>query len=117
MKTESRSNTIDERPAAACGKWALGILVALFVLPLVCFLAFEIFHIRIGSPYFALNFIFIIIYGGLPGSFVSLVLGIVGIIRNEHPLKPAILSVGISILPTLFGLWVLKNFITIGEPW
>ena len=116
MKAESRSHTMDKRPTATCGKWALGILVALFVLPLVCFLAFEIFHIRNYLPYFALYFIYII-YAGPPGCFVSLVLGIVGIIRNEHPLKPAIVSVAISIFPVLFGLWVLKNFITIGEPW
>jgi hypothetical protein len=117
VKPASRSDAAKERPTAMFGKWALIILVTLFVLPLVCFLAFEIFHIRIGSPYFAVYFILIMIYAGLPGCFVSLVLGTVGILRKEHPIKPAIYSVGLSVLPVLLGLWVLKNYITMGEPW
>ena len=115
IKTEPRSKTTDERPAAKCGKWALGIFAAIFVLPVVCLLAFEIF--RIGSLNVVLSVVFFIIIGGLPACFVTLGLGTIGIIRKEHPIKPAILSVGLSILPVLFGLWVLKNYITMGEPW
>ena len=101
--------------SARCGKWALWLIMITFVIPIAILPILETF--RLGSLNLFLSVLFFIIYVGLPCCLVSLVLGVIAITRNERPLKPAVFSVAISILPVLFGCWVLRNFLTMGEPW
>jgi len=104
------------QPSAKCGKWALWLIMITFVLPLLFFSIIEIFNVdSLGQ--LALSILFFIMFMGLPGCLVSLVLGVTAIIRNECPVKPAVLSVAISVWPALFALWILRNFLTMGEPW
>ncbi len=103
------------QPPAKCGKWALWLIMITFVLPIVILPILEI--LNVASLDLSLSILFIVIFVGLPGGLVSLVLGVTAIIRNECPVKPAVLSVAISVWPALFALWILRNFLTMGEPW
>ena len=101
--------------SARWGKWALWLIMITFVLPIAIIPILEIFNV--GSLNLIIPFLFFVIFVGLPCCLVSLVLGVTAIIRNERPVKPAVLSVAISIWPVLFGCWVLRNFLTMGEVW
>lgn len=114
--TQSSGNSgTGKQPSAKCGKWALWLLILTVVIPIHILLILEGF--RVGSLGLFLTVLYFLIFAGLPCSFVSLVLGITGIVRKERSLKPAVISVALSIGPVLLGLWVLFNFITMGEPW
>ena len=83
-----------------------------FVLPVILVLIPEIFNVwKGGLSLWALIFFILV---GLPCCLVSLVLGVLGIIRKERPVAPAIITVVLCVGPMLF---VLYNFMTIGEVW
>lgn len=115
MKAKSQSRFENERPTAKCGRWALLLCLGPFLIPLIVLVIAEVF--RIGSLGLAFSCVFFLVAVGLPCCLASLVLGIIGLIREEHPIKPAVASVAFSIGPVIFGLWVLWNYLTMGEPW
>jgi len=115
VKATSQSRIENECPTAKCGRWALWLCLGPFLIPLIIIVFTEVF--RIGSLGLALGCVFFLVAVGLPCCLASLVLGIIGLIREEHPIKPAVISVSFSIGPVIFGLWVLKNYLTMGEPW
>lgn len=95
------------------GKLALGLFMATFVLPIILVLIPEIFDNELTGLLSILAIIFFI-WVGLPCCLGSLVLGVLGIIRKERPVAPAIIAVLLCVAPVLY---VLYNFLTIGEVW
>jgi len=112
---KSQARFENARPTAKYGRWALLLCLGPVLIPLIILLFIELF--RIGSLGLALHCVFFLVAVGLPCCLASFVLGIIGLIREERPIKPAIISVSFSIGPVIFGLWVLWNYLTMGEPW
>ena len=115
MNASKHPKAVSGLQSAQCGKWALWLIMITFVIPIAIFPILETFHL--GSLNLILSVLVFILFVGLPCCLVSLVLGVIAIIRKECPLKPAVLSVAISFWPVLFGCWVLRNYLTMGEVW
>lgn len=114
-KTESESHSVDTYRAPKCGKWARRLCLGPLLLPIVVFAITELFDI--GSLGLAVGCIIFLLFVSIPCCLASFILGVIGLVRKEYPIQPAVTSVAFSSGPVLFGLWVLGNYLTMGEPW
>ena len=113
MDSKTEPDTQANQSTAKFSNWGMKIFLFAFVLPHLITLV-ALCSSFMGAALISFYFLIIVAY---PSTMLSLIFGIIGIMKKEVPRSAAIKLVVLSILPVICGCLIAYNYLTMGEPW